>query len=215
MNSGYFLDRSPRLTIKPRADAVSDGTAAIVSVTPSLSQGFAQPLTISVVVSGLVDTVTVRGSGAIQCSGHCGTLVGYDSAGAILGQTPLQLIDPADCSPPESPDNVTFGATATLAVTNGIIAHFDITPMSPLEFPVFDLTGHASATYAITLGVRTGPTLVVTCTPTSPLRGKPVTCTAMMSDSSAFVPTHFEASSDGKRIVGIDVVNGNIATAFP
>lgn len=203
---GYFNQPSPvRRPASPSFDAISDGTASIVSVSPSLFQGFAQPSTISVTVAGRVNSVSVVGSGAIECSGSYGTLIGYDATGAELGEAPLQLIDPADCSPDDNPDNVTFGAQATLTVASGIIARFEITPMSPLEFPVFNLVGHASATYAISLGVAPPPTLQVKCDPAAPIRGTRVTCTATLSDGSAFTPTHQKSVSGGITIVDADV----------
>ncbi|MBC8086736.1 MAG: hypothetical protein H7Z40_05685 [Phycisphaerae bacterium] len=187
-------------------DAISDGTAAIVSITPGTFQGFGQPTVISGTVTGPVTSITVVGEGAINCSGNYGILIGYDASDAVLGQQPLSLRDPLDCSPEDNPDGVTFGAQATLTVSGGVIARFEITPMSPLEFPVFDLTGHASADYSIELGVGVpAAQLQVICEPAIPVRTTAVTCSAMMSDTSAFVPTHQKSTSGGVTIVDADI----------
>jgi len=183
------------------AATTSDNTVALVSLTPGNYQGFDQPETIVGIVSGPVQSVFVRGSGAIKCTGTYGTIIGYDSSGVELGRADLTLIDPADCSPPDNPDDVTYGAQGTLTVSTGIIAKFEITPMSPLEFPVFDQTGHASATYTITLRGAAAP-LAFTCSPSSVVRTRTVTCTATTADGSSFTPKHLRSTSlDGKTVV--------------
>ena len=169
------------------SDATSDAGTSLVSLTPGDFQGYSQPETIVGVVSGPVRSVSVTGNGAIKCTGTYGTIIGYDALGVELGRQPLALIDPIDCSTPDNPDDVTYGAAGTLTVTNATIARFDITPMSPLEFPVFDLTGHASATYTITLG--SAPSISVACTPGSVVRASstPVACTASASGGALVV----------------------------
>lgn len=136
-------------------DAVTDGTASIVSVVPGWFQGSAQPNTITVTLSGPVNAVSIVGRGAILCSGNYGDLVAYDAKGTEIGRSPLTLIDPSDCSPTDNPDNVTYGAHGSLTVAKGVtIARFDITPMSPREFEVLgNPGGRASQTYSATLGV--------------------------------------------------------------
>lgn len=126
-----MLDRQAGLSAITTPTAAS-GTA-VVSLTPGNFQGYSQPQTIVGVVSGPVQRVSVRGQGAIKCSGATyGTIVAYDSANAEIGRRDLSLIDPSDCSPPENPDDVTYGAAGTLTVVNVIIARFEILPMSPL-----------------------------------------------------------------------------------
>lgn len=66
--------------------------------------------------------------------------------------------------------------------------------MSPLEFPVFDVVGRASATYQITLGEGTVG-LEVLCTPSEVTRTEVVTCTAHTPDGSSFTPTHQRSKS--------------------
>jgi hypothetical protein len=79
---------------------------------------------------------------------------------------PLQLIDPSDCSPPDNPDNVTYGATATLTVPYGVITWFEITPMSPMTFTVFGkCCGHPSQTYSVALVAGSPPPAKLTLTP--------------------------------------------------
>jgi hypothetical protein len=184
------------------ASMTSDNTVSVVSLTPGNFQGFNQPETIVGIVSGPVGSISVSGQGAIKCTGTYGTIIGYDANGVELGRQDLSLIDPSDCSPPDNPDDVTFGAQGTLTVTTGIIAKFEITPMSPLEFPVFDQTGHASATYTITLAPGSAPVLSFTCSPTSVIRTRTVTCTAVTGDGSAFTPKRLRSTAaDGTVIV--------------
>jgi hypothetical protein len=143
----------------------------------SLFQGFTQPSSVMLYFSGPVGSLTVSGAGAIECDGGTyGTLVGYDSSGAELGRVDLQLIDPADCSPTENPDNITFGATGTLT-TRRVMASAVILPMTPLEFPVLDQTGHASATYSVIVSVGTLADINLACEG-SVARGSAVHCTA-------------------------------------
>jgi hypothetical protein len=154
-----------------------------VSVDPSNFQGYTQPAPITITLAGPVGSVSVTGQGAIKCSGATyGTIVGYDSTGAELGRVDLSLIDPADCSPPDNPDDVTFGASGTL-VTLQPMTRAVILPMSPLEFPVFDLTGHASATYSISVDLTNAAAIKLTCS--GPVqRGAGISCTAATVDPS-------------------------------
>lgn len=109
---------------------------------------------------------------------------------------------------------MTFGAQATLTVSSGVIARFEITPMSPLEFPVFDLVGHASADYTIALGVRAAPTLQVSCAPATPVRVTMVTCTATLSDGSSFTPTHQKSTAGGTVVVDADIPAGAAVSRY-
>jgi hypothetical protein len=176
---------SVAVSVGANATASLTDPVSIVSLTPSNHLGFDQTQTIVGITSGPVQTVTVVGSGAIYCSGEYGTLIGYDSSGTILGQTALSLIDESDCSPPDWPDNVTFGAKATLTVAAGTIMKFEITPMSPLVGPVWDplnqvyLTGHFYQNYGI--GVKGPPSIQLTCASGQP-RGGDVSCTASSDD---------------------------------
>jgi hypothetical protein len=150
--AGYFLPS--RQGLRPGAASLSliSGSpgASVANVVPGWYQGAAQPLTISATLNGPVNSVTVVGSGAIRCTGSYGTLIGYDKAGSVLGAVALSLIDPSDCGS----DDITGGASATLTVSQGNIARFDITPMSPL---VFYVAGRASASYSVSLGVYQAP----------------------------------------------------------
>ena len=69
--------------------------------------------------------------------------MGYDSAGTETARQALTLIDPEDCAE----DGVTFGAQAALA--GGPFRKVVIEPMSPFQFPVFDLTGNSTANYSL------------------------------------------------------------------
>jgi len=184
------LCKEPRLL-------ADDPAVSLVSAVPGTFMGFSQPSPLTFTFAGPVRSVTVTGQGAISCSGDQGTLTGYDSAGHAIGSVSLHLIDPADCSPEDNPDNVTFGATATL-VTTGVMAKAILSPMSLLEFPVFDLVGHASQDYTVELGVGTAPpaTLSVTCD-ASVTRGNDVKCTASVDPRQPFVVTERHAAGAG------------------
>ena len=183
---GYF-NSLPTASSASAATTSTDtcGTECLllVSAQPSLSQGYSQPNTIVLTLAGPVGRITVVGQGAIQCSGQYGDLIGYDSTGVEIGRTSLQLIDPADCSPSWNPDNVTYGAQATL-ITEATMARAEITPMSPLEFTVNgNCCGRASATYSVDLGET--PKLPIDLTCTGPFdRGVSITCTATSPNSS-------------------------------
>jgi hypothetical protein len=161
---GYFAPRPGLRTLLPgtRSAELTETSPTIVSVSPSNFQGASQPGTITITLTGNVGSLTVVGSGAIQCSGSYGTLIAYDANGAQLASSPLQLIDPADCSPAENPDNVTYGAQGTVSVAFGIIAKVELTPMSPLTFDVLGSPGRASQTYDISVG----PGTPLQCVPT-------------------------------------------------
>jgi PKD repeat protein len=156
--AGFFAAHQPRAGLVPSTASKSTGpsasTATVVSVTPGWFQGASQRQPITAVLSGQVNSVTVMGSGAILCSGTFGTLVAYDANGSVLGSSALTLINQSDCGS----DDVTFGAQATVRVTQGVIASFEILPMSPFEFPVNGIPGgHASATYYVYLGEYAAP----------------------------------------------------------
>jgi PKD repeat protein len=153
--AGYFRARAASRALTPDAAkrTLSSASATVVSVTPGWVQGNLQRQPIVATLSGNVNSVKVQSGqspgDAILCSGSYGTLIAYDANGAVLGSTPLSLIDPADCGS----DNVTFGAEGTVVVTQGVIASFKILPMSPFEFTVNGVKGgHATATFTATLG---------------------------------------------------------------
>ena len=125
---GYFRARAERRALTPGAAlrTLSSAGATVVSVTPGWVQGASQRQPIVATLSGNVNSVKVASGqlpgDAILCSGNYGTLIAYDANGATLGSAPLTLIDPTDCGS----DNVTFGAQATVTVTQGVIASFKI-----------------------------------------------------------------------------------------
>ena len=150
---GYFAARPFAAPADPICSPSDPSCPQVVSADPGYFQGFDQPSAITLQLSGLVGSISVTGNGAIECDGGTyGTIVGYDSAGVELGRQDLSLIDPSDCSPPDNPDNVTFGAQGVLLTPRAMLRAV-ILPMTPLSFPVFDLTGHASATYTVNVGI--------------------------------------------------------------
>ena len=181
--------------------ACSSDCVELVSADPGLFQGYTQPNSITLTLAGRVGTVTVVGQGSIQCSGSYGDLIGYDSTGAEIGRTSLQLIDPADCSPDWNPDNVTYGAQATL-ITSVPVARAVITSMSPLEFTVRgNCCGRASATYSVSLAAIPLPEISLTCTGPFP-RGDEITCTASAPDpAQQLTVTGWSFTSDTGDVV--------------
>jgi hypothetical protein len=177
----------------PRLDAVGGGctisadtgpgtgcgvTVEVSPASPFLRQSSLDPVQtgpITVVFSKPVSNVRVSGSGAISCNHFVGALVGYDSAGTETARQSLTLIDPEDCGD----DGVTFGAQAALA--GGPFRKVVIEPMSPFQFPVFDLTGNSTAEYTLSFDeaadsarialtpARTGTLRPSTHTSTNPL----------------------------------------------
>ncbi len=95
--------------------------------------------------------LNVSGRGHITCAGSHGTITGYDASDEVLGSARLELIDPSDCSTPEAPDNVTFGAQAGLE-TAGIMAYAILTPMSELRYPVLDSYDIAHQVMSMVIG---------------------------------------------------------------
>jgi len=194
--AGYFLPRTTAFVAAADVTCDPDGCPQLVSADPaSLFQGFNQPGPVTLQFSGPVGSVTVVGSGAIECdAGQYGILVGYDSTGVELGRTSLHLIDPADCSPESNPDDVTFGAAATL-VSSTTIARAVILPMSPLVFPVLgQCCGHASATYSVSFAsLPPAPKLSVNC-PSSAVRGDAIACNISVTPATlAFTITGINA----------------------
>ena len=101
--------------------------------------------------SGTVDSLFVRPfgtAGVVLCSGTFGELIGYDSLGNEIARTDLELVDPSDCSPPQLPDDVSYGAQGTLVVPR--IKSFKITIMNPLEFQQSDGQGGFFTNHAYT-----------------------------------------------------------------
>jgi hypothetical protein len=75
---------------------------------------------------------------------------------------------------------VTYGATADLYTTRPV-ARAEILPMSPLEFPVYDTHGYASASYSVLVGKGNLGAIDLACS--GPVaRGETVSCTATPGD---------------------------------
>jgi hypothetical protein len=179
LRRGYF---APTAATTSLADESCADCTAVVSVDPSWDQGYGQPSSISVALSGPVGFVRVSGYGSIQCSsGQYGTLIGYDSADVEIGRVNMQLRDPADCSPPDMPDDVTYGAAADLLTTRPM-ARVVITPMSPLEYYVLgECCGRAYAHYGIMTGKGNLGAINLTCSDPV-IRGGTASCTASAAD---------------------------------
>ncbi|MFL5608167.1 MAG: hypothetical protein ACJ8AD_17070 [Gemmatimonadaceae bacterium] len=155
VQQGYFRrNRAPSRVVS--ADVACDPSVtecpAVTSVEPSNGQGYFQPRPITFRFSGPVRTLRLRGGGAIMCSGSYGTLTGYDEEGQPVGQVDLTLTEPEDCSPPELPDDLTYGAQATLE-TRSVMKYAVVTPMSPLQFLVMGVCCvYAGQTYSMDVG---------------------------------------------------------------
>lgn len=183
----------------PACTDAAAGCAAFLSAAPGFFQGADQPGAIELTFAGPVLSVTVTGAGAISCDGTYGELLAYGGDGSEVGRATMSLIDPADCSPVDNPDNVTFGASATVTATQPI-ARVVVLPMAPVTFPVFDLTGRASATYTVVYGAgASAPQLALSCTPVPVTRGQVVRCEAGVSPASPFTVTRLRATGKGFR----------------
>jgi len=184
-------------------DASATLCPAFVGASPGFFQGYNQPSVIELTFAGPVGAISVQGRGAISCDPGYGTLVGYGADGAVVGSVPLTLIDPGDCSPENNPDNVTFGAQATLLSTTPIVLA-RILPMTHLSFPVFDLVGHASANYTVTYGrgpiPLEPPKLLVSCLPSPVVRGQTVTCKGELKNGPAYTVVERRAKGKGFTI---------------
>jgi hypothetical protein len=152
--------RSTGLAPRTRRDALVDlsfacdpiaGCPRLLGAVPDFAIGYAQPRPIRFDFSGPVRQLNVFGRGHITCAGTHGTITGYDVTDRAIGSADLELIDRTDCSTPEAPDNVTFGAQAGLETTE-IMAYAILTPMSELQYPVLDSHGFAHQVFSILVG---------------------------------------------------------------
>jgi hypothetical protein len=130
------------------------GCPRLLGAAPDWVIGYVQPQPIRFDFAGPVRQLNVVGRGHITCAGSHGTITGYDIGGRAIGSADLELIDPSDCSTPEAPDNVTFGAHGGLETTE-IMAYAILTPMSELQYPVLD--SHDVAYQVMSMVVGSGP----------------------------------------------------------
>lgn len=211
---------APRL--RPRADETAAGcmisadtgpgtgcevTVQVSPASPFLRQSSLPPEQtgpITLVFSKPVTNVHVSGSGAISCNHFVGALVGYDSAGTELARQDLALIDPEDCAE----DGVTFGAQATLPSPQAY-AKVVIEPMSPFQFPVFDLVGNSTAEYTVTFGAAAPDSGKITLTPAQrgDLRPSVHSTTNPLCTSLTYVPQ--------RRGYTVALTRGSGASAAP
>ncbi len=91
-----------------------------------------------------VQGLTLASTGALNCSGTLGTLVGYRHD-TLVAQADNALTDPADCGS----DDVTFGVTGQFPL-DSVIDSLVILGVNPWTFPVFNLTGRAWLKYTLT-----------------------------------------------------------------
>ena len=83
----------------------------------------------------------MTGVGLIYCSGTYGTLTAYSSDSIPISAVRIELDDPADCSTPENPDNVTYATRVSLESDTIPIAYARLSPMVPLTFNVLGQPG--------------------------------------------------------------------------
>src|SRR3979411_645950 len=81
------------------------------------------------------------GFGLIYCIGTYGTLTAYSSDSIPISAVRIELDDPADCSTPENPDNVTYATRVSLESDTIPIAYARLSPMVPLTFNVLGQPG--------------------------------------------------------------------------
>lgn len=103
-----------------------------------------------------VKGLTLTSTGALNCSGTLGTLIGYRHD-TLVAQAENALTDPADCGS----DDVTFGVTGQFP-PDSVIDSLVIVGVDPWTFPVFNLTGRAWLKYTLTYEpLNAEPTSVV------------------------------------------------------
>ena len=103
-----------------------------------------------------VKGLTLTSTGALNCSGTLGTLIGYRHD-TLVAEADNALTDPADCGS----DDVTFGVTGQFP-PDSVIDSLVIVGVDPWTFPVFNLTGRAWLKYTLTYApLNAEPTSVV------------------------------------------------------
>ena len=103
-----------------------------------------------------VKGLTLTSTGALNCSGTLGTLIGYRHD-TLVAEADNALTDPADCGT----DDVTFGVTGQFP-PDSVIDSLVIVGVDPWTFPVFNLTGRAWLKYTLTYApLNAEPTSVV------------------------------------------------------
>lgn len=148
-----------------------DGTACATTVTsdpdtpyPLLQSAFwdrEQKENLRVTFSAGVGSVHLSGMGAIKCTDATyGTAIAYSADSAELGRANFTLIDPTDCSPPSNPDDVTFGAEATLPIAAGV-RRIVILPPQPWSFDVLGNEGFVTAFYTISFLEAEAPAVTI------------------------------------------------------
>jgi hypothetical protein len=126
---------------------------------PSWRTGASQPDSITFSFLPAVRSIRMTGTGLIYCSGTYGTLTAYTSDSIPITSARIELDDPADCSPPENPDNVTYATRVSLESDTIPIAYATLSPMAPLTFDVLGQPGRASQTWWILAGRSVGKEL--------------------------------------------------------
>jgi hypothetical protein len=180
-------------------DEIGDAGGVAFVASPSLHQslypGREQTAPVTIAFARAVSAVTVVGDGAIKCTGTYGTLVAYDASGAEVARQAMTLRDASDCAE----DDVTFGAAGTVSSPAGGITRIVIEPMSPMTFPVFELTGYATAYYTVTTPAAP-PTPTAACAPMTPTRGDNVNCIVVVNGAD-FTVLEQRAKGSGFTIV--------------
>ncbi|HEX5436130.1 MAG TPA: hypothetical protein VFW98_03150 [Gemmatimonadaceae bacterium] len=110
---------------------------------------------ISIHFGAPVKGLTLTSTGALNCSGSLGMLIGYRN-GAEVAEAPNALTDPADCGS----DDVTFGVTGQFPAGD-VIDSLVIVGVDPWTFPVSNLTGRALLRYTLTYQPTPDSTSVV------------------------------------------------------
>lgn len=203
---------SSRATIQITRDAPRpnlDVSASAVSYTasPSLHQsafpGRVQTEPVTITFTSPVGSVAISGSGAISCSGDYGILEAYGAEGQLVDRKLMTLIDQSDCGA----DNVTHGAHGTVSSAEGII-RIVIAPMSPMSFPVFNLTGYATAYYSVRiLAQHVGAQ--ASCSSPTPVRGTPTSCSVAVTGGVEF--TVLERRAKGKAFEIVEYPNVTVS----
>lgn len=235
-SDGLNLPSCPsQMVVTPNA---GDGTYSLWH-SPDAMDGNGSADSLVVTFSRPVGMLTILREGTHSCyDATIGQVVAYGADGAELGRSPFNLIqtcsdalptlreDPTAVPAHGVPASATAApytspyapfAEAELLIPAGVTrlvflppAVWDFTFVNPY-FPDDIRQYKRQGTYSLIFRTDASapPTLLVSCAPAAPVRMEMVSCTAWMSDSTAFMPTHRKSETDGIVLVDESIAEGS------